>query len=161
MKSFEYEPIGIIESPFEQIEGMPVQAAFAPDTRGTVTIDQRFAEGLADIDGFSHLVLLYPFHRTGTVELTVMPFLDRTPRGLFATRAPSRPCAIGITVVRLLARRANVLEVAEIDVLNGTPLFDVKPYVPAFDTRNNARIGWLEAALQKPANVRADNRFAD
>ena len=122
--SIEYEPIGIIHTPFTDLEGMPIQPAGASGGKGTVEILPEYAEGLADLDGFSHIVLLYHFHRSTGFKLRVTPFLDDQPRGLFATRAPKRPNPIGLSVVKLVKVEGPVVRVENVDVLDGTPLLD-------------------------------------
>jgi len=153
----EYRPIGVLRSPFEDVEGMPVQPSRAKGVRGTVEIYPEFAEGLNDLDGFSHVILLCHLHRAKPHRLRVVPFLDTEPRGLFATRAPSRPNPIGLSVVRLLGIEGNKLSVEGVDMLDGTPVLDIKPYVGEFDEPVEVRIGWLEAARQREAV--ADDRF--
>ena len=122
---------------------MPIQAAFS-EAEGTVEVDPEYADGLEGIEGFSHIILLYLFHRSDGYRLKVQPFLDDVEWGLFATRYPARPNPIGISVVKLLARDGNRLLVSGIDVLDGTPLLDIKPFVPRFDHREEGRVGWLE-----------------
>ena len=140
-----YEPIGVIHTPFESTTGMPIQPAGAAGVRGDVEVFPGFAQGLQDLEGFSHVILLYHFHRADPgYDLLVTPFLDDRPKGLFATRYPRRPNGLGLSVVRLVRREANVLHVAGIDVLDGTPLLDIKPYVPRFDAVPEAAMGWLE-----------------
>ncbi|MBU1138246.1 MAG: tRNA (N6-threonylcarbamoyladenosine(37)-N6)-methyltransferase TrmO, partial [Proteobacteria bacterium] len=138
------DPIGVIHTPFQTIEGMPIQPAAASGVQGTVEVFEAFAEGLKDIDGFSHLILLYHFHQSRGYNLQVVPFMDSCTRGLFATRAPRRPNPIGFSIVRLLKVEGRYLQVDNIDVLNDTPLIDIKPYVPVFDAQEQVRSGWLE-----------------
>ena len=157
--SITYEPIGTIHSPFSRIEDMPIQPAGALGVRGTVQVRVEFAEGLKDLDGFSHLILLYHFHQVRQVRLVVVPFLDRKERGVFATRAPTRPNPIGISVVELLRVEGGVLHIQNVDVLDGTPLLDIKPYVPQFDHFEVERTGWLEGARGTAAEVKSDHRF--
>lgn len=154
-----YQPIGIVRSPFGDIEGMPIQASAAEGVTGKIELDSAFAEGLADLEGFSHLILLYHLHRVRSPRLIVTPFLDAQPRGIFATRSPARPNAIGLSIVRLLAIRDATLEIADLDILDGTPLLDIKPYVPAFDDRRNARIGWFAGRADLVGSTRSDGRF--
>lgn len=158
--SFDYRPIGHIHSPFDEPAGMPIQPAGAAGICGTVDVFPEFAAGLKDLDGFSHIVLLYHFHRAGGAELVVTPFLDTRPHGVFATRAPRRPNPIGISVVRLTGIVGNTLQVENVDILDGTPLLDIKPYVPAFDHHPVERIGWLEKTSQNTQKTVADERFA-
>lgn len=154
-----FQPIGIIHTPFTDIENMPIQPAGASDVRGTVEVYPQYAEGLLDLEGFSHLVLLYHFHRVSGFSLTVTPFLDDQKRGVFATRAPRRPNPIGLSVVRLVARDGNRLQIEAVDVLDGTPLLDIKPYVPIFDAGEEIRLGWLEQTDQDVSKKRSDRRF--
>jgi len=140
------KPIGLIRSPYTNAEETPIQSAFS-EGRGEIEVFPEYEAGLKDIEGFSHLILLYYFHQAKGYSLSVKPFLDDTPKGLFATRHPARPNPIGLSVVRLLERRGNVLQIAEVDLLDGTPLLDIKPYVPQFDERKGATAGWLEDRL--------------
>ena len=155
-----YRPIGRIRSPFKQIKGMPIQASGARGVQGTVNVFPEFAAGLKDLDGFSHVILLYHFHGTEGSDLIVTPFLDAQPHGVFATRAPRRPNPIGISVVKLLGLSENILTVEDIDILDGTPLIDIKPYVPAFDHHPADRIGWLGQTSHLTPRTVADERFA-
>ena len=157
---FLYRPIGIIHTPFKELQNMPIQPSGAAGIRGTVDLYPEFTEGLKDLDGFSHLILLYRFHESRGYRLTVTPFLDSEPRGLFATRAPKRPNPIGLSIVKLIRIRECSLDVENVDILDGTPLLDIKPYVPQFDHQENCRIGWLEKARGKVRNKRSDKRFS-
>ncbi len=150
MNEFTLSPVGIIHSPFAAKDEAPIQGAFVPDAVGRVELFPRFAEGLKDIEGFSHLILIYRFHRAGEVELVRPTFLDDEPHGIFATRHPCRPNGIGLTIVRLLGREGNILTVAGIDVLDGTPLIDLKPYVPRFDAHPEATSGWFTGKEPRP-----------
>ena len=154
-----YRPIGTIHTPFQGIEQVPIQPAAATGIRGTVEVSAEFAAGLQDLEGFSHVILLYHFHRVTQVKLTVVPFLDDRPRGVFATRAPSRPNPIGLSIVRLLGIEGNVLHVENVDIVDGTPLLDIKPYVPAFDHNEVQRTGWLETTGDRVKEKRSDDRF--
>jgi tRNA-Thr(GGU) m(6)t(6)A37 methyltransferase TsaA len=154
-----YVPIGTIHTPFTSITGMPLQPTGARGIRGSVAIFPEYAEGLKDLDGFSHLFLIYAFHQSPPYQLTVVPFLDTTPHGVFATRAPKRPNAIGLSVVRLIKVDGMTLVVEDVDTLDGTPLLDLKPYVPAFDSYPNASSGWLEPNAQGAESCRSDERF--
>jgi tRNA-Thr(GGU) m(6)t(6)A37 methyltransferase TsaA len=154
-----YRPIGTIHSPFNAVEGMPIQPPGASGVRGRVEILPEYAPALQDLDGFSHIILLYHFHRAGPLQLTVVPFMDARPRGLFATRAPRRPNPIGLSIVRLLAVEGTTLHVEDIDVLDGTPLLDLKPYVPRFDRPEADRAGWLEDTGDQVRTHRSDARF--
>jgi tRNA-Thr(GGU) m(6)t(6)A37 methyltransferase TsaA len=141
-------PIGIIHSPFTEKEKIPIQAARS-QAIGLVEIYPEFTDGLFDIDGFSHIILLYAFHLSLGYSLMVKPFLDDKEHGLFATRYPRRPNPIGISTVRLLSRQGNALTIEGVDVLDGTPLLDIKPYVPDFDLRTEVRAGWYETRSKK------------
>lgn len=138
---------------------MPIQPSGAARVRGEIVLEEHLTEGLDDLEGFSHIILLYHFHGSKGFDLKVKPFMDSQLRGLFATRAPRRPNGIGLSVVRLLARRGNVLEIEGVDILDGTPLLDIKPYVPKFDAAPATAIGWLEGNAEKSESLRADDRF--
>jgi tRNA-Thr(GGU) m(6)t(6)A37 methyltransferase TsaA len=159
VKTLSYQPIGIVHTPFEGIKNVPIQPTAAAGIRGTVEVLAEFTAGLKDLGGFSHVILLYHFHRSTQVRLSVVPFLDRELRGVFATRAPSRPNPIGLSIVRLLSIEGNVLHIENVDMLDGTPLLDIKPYVPLFDHHENARMGWLETANEDVKEKRSDDRF--
>jgi tRNA-Thr(GGU) m(6)t(6)A37 methyltransferase TsaA len=156
-----FTPIGVVRTPFAEHAGMPIQTVAASGVRGTVELNPAYADALADLDGFTHLHLLTHMHRTGGVSLRVTPYLDTVPRGVFATRSPRRPNPIGLSLVRLVRIDGSVLHVEELDLLDGTPLLDIKPYVPPFDDRAGARYGWFEQRAQDVHSVRADGRFAD
>jgi tRNA-Thr(GGU) m(6)t(6)A37 methyltransferase TsaA len=141
MTSFAMRPIGVIHSPFTLKGQTPIQPTRS-QAIGQVEVYPEYAEGLQDIEGFSHIILLYVFHCSEGFALRVKPFLDDQVHGLFATRYPYRPNAIGLSVVRLRAREQNLLEIDGVDVLDGTPLLDIKPCVPEFDSTPGARIGW-------------------
>jgi tRNA-Thr(GGU) m(6)t(6)A37 methyltransferase TsaA len=155
----EYRQIGTIHTPFKSIEGMPIQPAGAESAPGTVEVSPEYAEGLKDLDGFSHIILVYHFHEATESTLIVTPFMDDQPRGVFATRAPRRPNPIGISVVRLLEIDGRTLKVENVDILDGTPLIDIKPYVPEFDQYPADRVGWLEHAKGVVKEKKSDSRF--
>jgi tRNA-Thr(GGU) m(6)t(6)A37 methyltransferase TsaA len=140
------KPIGIIHSPFKSREDTPIQPSRSRAT-GQVEVFKEYQEGLDDIEGFSHIILIYWFHNSEGYVLKVNPFLDDTLRGVFATRAPNRPNQIGISVVKLLERNENILYVEGIDVLDGTPLLDIKPHVPDFESGDIVKIGWLKGKI--------------
>jgi tRNA-Thr(GGU) m(6)t(6)A37 methyltransferase TsaA len=150
-------PIGIIHSPFTEAVGTPIQPIFAKGSEGMVEVFEEYQEGLADLDGFERIWLLFWLDRTAPYKLKVKPHMDDTIRGLFATRAPSRPNPIGMSCVKLLGVEGNVLRVAEIDALDGTPLLDIKPYVGRVDCFDVKRSGWLDTIEHK--NIKADERF--
>lgn len=152
-------PIGIIHSPFKELSGMPIQPAGAADVKGTVEVFEEFREGLKDLDGFSHLILLYHFHQSKGFDLTVVPFLDTETRGLFSTRAPRRPNPVGISIVQLDKVDGCVLHINNVDILDGTPLLDIKPYVPDFDEQTEVRTGWLDKTSKAVSEKKSDERF--
>lgn len=154
----EYKPIGVVHSPFLERKGTPIQPSRSEGARGTVEVFSEYAEGLSDLDGFSHIILLCHLHRSTEWRHKVVPFLDTEPRGLFATRAPCRPNPIGLSVVNLLGIEGAVLSIENLDLIDGTPVLDIKPYVGEFDDRSNVRTGWLEAARNR--RKRADDRFS-
>jgi tRNA-Thr(GGU) m(6)t(6)A37 methyltransferase TsaA len=159
MEEITYQPIGTIHSPFKEVTGMPIQPSGAQGVAGFIEIRPEYAEGLADLDGFSHIIVLYHFHRSTPCRLKVRPFLDDTLRGVFASRAPSRPNAIGISVVKLVRVEGCTLHIEEVDILDSTPLLDIKPYVPSFDVRSADRTGWLSGKAEKAGAAKADERF--
>jgi tRNA-Thr(GGU) m(6)t(6)A37 methyltransferase TsaA len=161
MGEMKYKPIGIIHSPFKEPKGTPIQPAGAKGINGTVDIFPEYAEGLKDIEGFSHIILLYHFHLSKRSALIVKPYMDNEAHGVFATRGPSRPNPIGISIVRLVKVEGNTLHIQDVDIVDGTPLLDIKPYVPEFDVREVARIGWLEKRVHKLSASRDDGRFTD
>lgn len=161
---FVFRAIGVIRTPFTDAEGTPIQGAFALDAEGTVEVKPEYAEGLKDLEGFSHIVLLYAFHRSEGYALRVTPYMDDARRGLFATRAPRRPNPVGFTVVGLSRVEGGTLHVAGVDMLDGTPLLDIKPYSSTFDEREGVTTGWMTPHLEaqrRGESVRktADDRF--
>lgn len=155
----ELTPIGTIHTPFTNRKKMPIQPAGGSGTEGTVTVFDNYRAGLQDLDGFSHIILLYYFHLSTDYSLTVIPFMDTVPRGLFSTRAPKRPNQIGLSVVELVSLEECTLRVRNIDILDGTPLLDIKPYVPEFETDGEVRTGWLEEVRKTVEHRRSDDRF--
>lgn len=139
----QFNPIGLIHSPFQKKSATPIQSARSK-ARGTVEVFHEFMDGLDGLEEFSHIYLLYFFHCSSGYALKVKPFLDNYEHGLFTTRHPCRPNPIGLSVVELLNRKDNVLEIMGVDVLNGTPLLDIKPYIPDFDYHPVTRIGWYQ-----------------
>ncbi len=154
-----FEPIGTIHSPYKDIEGMPIQPTGAKGVKGTLEIDHKYVSGLKDLDGFSHMIILYHFHLSEGYSLEVEPFLDKKKRGLFSTRAPKRPNPIGLSIVKLLNIHDNIVEIEDVDIVDGTPLLDIKPYVPDFDHRDVKSIGWLSSNSNKVSEKRSDERF--
>ena len=159
--SLTYRPIGVVHSPFTNPSDTPIQAAAARDAKGLLEIYPEFVKGLLDISGFSHLILLCHFHRVREARLIDTPFLDTRPHGIFATRAPARPNPIGISVVRLIDVQGGSLHVEDLDVLDETPLLDIKPFVPAFDHRDSVRIGWFTDKIGGLQGRTGDSRFGD
>ena len=151
-------PIGVIHSPFTGQKGTPVQPSMAGGAEGWAEVFPEYEEGLKDLEGFDRIWLIYWFDRAGPMKLLVTPYLDRETHGVFATRAPTRPNKIGLSSVKLVRRVGCRLMLADLDILDGTPLLDIKPYVPDFDLFEVGRIGWLDKKL--PDQVKADSRFS-
>lgn len=140
---------------------MPIQPVAAEGIRDTIELLEEYVPGLQDLDGFSHITLLYHFHRVDGYELTVVPFMDTQKRGVFSCKAPKRPNAIGLSTVQLLGIENNILHIDQVDMLDGTPLIDIKPFYPKYDNRRNVNVGWLEQNKDKPVKkLRSDDRFA-
>jgi len=155
--SFVFRKIGMIYTPFKTASGTPIQSSAAFGVEGYVEVFEKYREGLSDLDGFERIWLLYMFDRSLEYKSRVIPYLDARERGLFATRAPSRPNPIGISCVRLLAVEGNILRIMDVDMLDNTPLLDIKPYAPRFDHFDVKRCGWLDKV--KKQDHTADNRF--
>jgi len=156
-----YSPIGVVHSPHRQPSGTPIQPTAAKNVKGIVEILPEYVEGLKDMKGFSHIILLYHFHLSKGYSLLVKPYMDVVERGVFATRAPRRPNPIGLSVVRLDEIDGNRLYVRDVDIVDGTPLLDIKPHVPQFDLRSGQiRIGWLERKVRKLPSTRDNGRFS-
>jgi len=161
MESIKYNPIGIIHSPFKTLDNMPVQPAAADGIQGSVKILPQFTEGLDDLDGFSHIYSIFHLHRSKGYKLKITPFLDSQLRGVFATRAPKRPNAIGLSVVKLIKRESNVITIEDVDILDGTPLLDIKPFIPRMYNITNCKTGWLEKYKNEIKSKRSDKRFKE
>ena len=159
MKEIKFKPIGIIHSPFREPKGTPIQPASAKGIKGTIEIFPEYAEGLKDIEGFSHIILIYHFHLSKPSSLIARPFMDNKPHGIFAIRGPSRPNPIGVSVVRLIKIKENFLYIQDLDIVDGTPLLDIKPYVPEFDKKEKVKIGWLTKNINKLSTAKDDGRF--
>lgn len=161
MTKIEMEQLGIIRTPFNEIEGMPIQPTGAVGIKGEIVLDEKFVKGLKDLDGFSHLNILYLLHEVDGYNLEVKPFLDNDTHGVFATRSPKRPNRIGSSIVELDKIDGNVIHISNVDVLDGTPLLDIKPYVPHLyeDTIKELKIGWFEKKHQNAKTTKADDRF--
>lgn len=154
-------PIGIVHSPHRLADETPIQPVYATGIRGRVEILAEFADGLRDVEGFSHLHLIYLFHRASSPRLMVKPYLEDVDRGVFATRAPCRPNPIGLSIVRLTGREGNVLHLEDVDILDGSPLLDIKPYVTRFDHRPGARCGWQDGIDEETAHRRGRRARTD
>ena len=153
MQEIKYRPIGVIHTPFKETKGMPIQSVAAKGVAGRVDVYPDFGDGLKDLEGFSHIFLIYDFHLSQEFSLVVKPFLDESLRGVFATRAPKRPNGIGISVVRLVKVEGFRLQIEDVDMVDGTPLLDIKPYVPEFDVKEVERTGWLAGKADKAAET--------
>ena len=152
-------PIGRLETPFNDIADMPIQPSVLADTRGKAVLDEKFVPGLKDLDGFSHIILLFLLHKISGYQLEVVPFMDTLPHGIFATRSPKRPNRIGMSIVRVESVEGNIVHFKGVDMLNGSPLLDIKPYYSYFDQQTQVRNGWLEGKTLRPENLRSDKRF--
>ena len=161
MDLIKYKPIGIIKSPFKNLEGMPIQPVGACGIKGEVRINKRYVEGLEDVKEFSHIILIYHFHRCEGYSLRVKPFMDDKKHGVFATRAPKRPNPIGLSVVRVDNVEDNVIHISNVDILDGTPLLDIKPYIPQIerDEEDDLCIGWFKENHYKAVDMKSDKRF--
>ncbi len=155
-----YDPIGVVRSPYGSLDGMPLQTVAAPEVEARVELAPEVHGALRDIDGFSHLWLIVHLHLVDGWKPEVVPFLDTTSRGVLATRSPRHPNPIGLSLVELVAIADGVLHIRGIDLLDGTPVLDVKPYVPLFDAREGARSGWFERLGERVHEVRSDDRYA-
>ena len=149
-----YRPIGVIRSEHVAAEETPIQSAYAKGCKGQAEVFPEFASGLRDLEGFSHVYLIYHFHQAGSAKLMVKPFLQDIERGVFSTRAPRRPNAVGLSIVELVRREGNVLHLDGVDILDGTPLLDIKPYTAKFDCIKTARNGWQDEVDEETARRR-------
>lgn len=159
-RSICYQPIGIIHTPYKMLRDMPIQPSGARTSRGKLVVNPQFTAGLTDLEGFSHIYLIYHFHQVQDYKLIITPFLDEKPHGVFATRAPKRPNPIGLSIVRLISIEENNLFLINVDMLDGTPILDIKPYVPAFDHQDHVSVGWLTGRDDDVKTKRSDERFA-
>ena len=160
MDEINIKPIGTIFTPHTSIKNMPIQPLAAKGYRGFIKLLPEFTEGLKDLEGFSHITLLYHFHKVEGYELVVTPFMDTEKRGIFACKAPKRPNAIGISTVKLISIKENILIIEQVDMLDETPLIDIKPFYPRYDNRFNVKAGWLEKHKNMPIEkLRSDERF--
>ena len=161
MESIQFKPIGVIHTPFPKPKGTPIQPSRSSHVKGWIDLLPEFISGLSDLDGFSHITLVYYFHLSKGFDLAVKPFLDTRLRGLFSTRAPRRPNAIGLSVVRLVGMEDGVIQIEDVDMVDSTPLLDIKPFVPAFEDIDDYQLGWLEGKTQSAADTSADERFSE
>jgi tRNA-Thr(GGU) m(6)t(6)A37 methyltransferase TsaA len=159
MSAIAYRPIGVVHSPFKEPFGAPIQSVAARDVEGVVELFPQYAKGLRDIEGFSHLILIYHFHLSNGPSLIVRPYLDDETHGVFATRATARPNSIGISVVRLVRVDGTRLYITGVDILDGTPVLDIKPYIPQFDAIETEKIGWLKDRIHMVDETKDDGRF--
>jgi len=157
--SIRFKSIGTIHTPFKLKEGMPIQPKGAQGVKGSIRLKEKYTDGLDDLTGFSHIYLIYYLHKSSGYDLQVIPFLDDTFHGVFATRAPRRPNAIGISVVRLIRIHKNILEIENVDMLDETPLLDIKPYIPEFDILEVENSGWAKDISERVKYIRTDGRF--
>jgi len=157
-KEIRFRPVGLVHSGFREREGTPRQAVGATGSRGRIEIDPALAEGLADLDGFSHVLVVFHLDRVGEAHLTAHPPWDDRPHGVFATCSPNRPNPIGVSVVRLERVEGTVLHISELDMLDGTPVLDVKPYVPRLFPRDGVRIGWLDGRVDGMTGSKTGDR---
>jgi len=154
-----YRPIGIIHSPFKEPKGTPIQPYAAKGIEGMVEVFPQYEKGLKDIKGFSHIILIYHFHLLKAYFLEVKPYMDNRLHGLFATRAPARPNPIGLSVVRLIEVKRNNLHIKDVDIVDETPLLDIKPFVLEFNSEDIIKKGWLEKNISKLPESKDDGRF--
>ena len=161
MSKIEFEAIGEIHSPFKEAKGTPIQPPAAKGVEGEIELLAKYQQGLKDLSDFSHIILLYHFHLAKEPSLTATPFMEDEEHGIFAIRAPSRPNSIGLSIVRLVDIKDNIIKIKDVDILDGTPLLDIKPYVAGFDQRENVTSGWLEKNIDKLADKKDDGRFLE
>ena len=159
MNKIIYKPIGVVHSPFKEPKGTPIQPSIIKGIKGEVEIFPEYIEGLQDINGFSHIILIYHFHLSKKSSLKAKPFMEDKIHGIFAIRGPSRPNPIGISIVRLIKVDSNILHVENLDIIDETPLLDIKPYVPEFDKAEVTKIGWLQGNIDKLSKTKDDGRF--
>lgn len=143
-KSITVRPIGIINTPYKEPKGMPIQGKFKGGVSGTAKVFPEYKAGLKDIEGFSHVILIYYFNRSKEEKLICRPFLEDTEHGIFAIRSPYRPNHIGFSIVKLKSVKGSIITFTEVDILDGTPLLDIKPYVKHFDRRDKVKNGWID-----------------
>jgi len=160
IESINYKPIGIMHSQFKEPKGTPIQPSAAKNIKGIVEVFTEYEKGLKDIDGFSHIILIYHFHLTKSYSLEAKPFMDNRTHGVFATRAPARPNPIGLSVVRLIRIEGKMIFIKDVDIVDGTPLLDIKPFLLEFDHTDKIKKGWLTGNINKLDKSRDDGRFS-
>ncbi len=158
-EKFDFQPIGLILSPYKELSKIPIQPVFCEGIEGKVILNPRYVDGLKDLDGFTHIYLFYYFNRSQKTCLRVKPYISDEEHGIFATRAPHRPNKLGMSLVRLVRVEDNIIYVSDIDILDGTPLLDIKPYIQRFDSRETAKSGWQDAVTNDAASVRGLRDF--
>jgi len=158
---FIFHAIGVVQSPHTDPSKTLIQPVFAQDAKGKVILDPGYSDGLVDLEGFSNIYLFYVFHKTKETKLTVRPFLEETTHGVFATRAPCRPNKLGFSLVKLISIEGNVLNVEDLDILDATPVIDIKPYIARFDTRDEVRSGWQDGVPDDTAALRGRRGFQE
>ncbi len=160
MENFKFKSIGVIHSSFKKLENMPIQPTGEKAMRGQIEIFPKYIDGLEDVDGFSHIIVIYHFHKCSKTKLTVKPFLDNYNRGVFSTRAPVRPNHIGISIVEVARIDKGIIHIKNIDALDGTPVLDIKPFVPNFDIpKTKIKLGWLDSVSENAVTKISDDRF--
>ena len=159
MEDIIYKPIGIIHSPFKEPQGTPIQPSAGKNVKGNIEVFPEYVKGLKDLKGFSHIILIFHFHLVKKSKLLAKPFMDDKIHGIFSIRGPSRPNPIGFSIVKLTDIKDNILYIQDLDILDATPLLDIKPYVAEFDQREKIKIGWLENNINKLHSSKDDGRF--
>ena len=148
MEEIKIHPIGVIHSPYKEARDIPIQGIFRKEVEAWIELRDEYADGLTDLDGFSHAILIYYFHRSKKEEVLGKPFLEQKTHGIFAIRSPHRPNHIGLSVVGIKSISGNRMYFTEVDVLDGTPLLDIKPYVKYFDCREDVISGWIDSHFE-------------
>ncbi|PKQ66067.1 tRNA (N6-threonylcarbamoyladenosine(37)-N6)-methyltransferase TrmO [Labilibaculum manganireducens] len=160
MTEIKFESIGVVQTSYKTLENMPIQPMGAKGVKASIVLNDEFVDGLKDLEEFSHITLIYHLHKVQDYKLRVIPFMDIEEHGIFATRSPRRPNAIGISTVKLISIDGNILHVEDADVLDGTPLLDIKPFFGQFDNRENIKSGWLDRKWdEKHKTLKSDERF--
>lgn len=157
--SYSFDSIGVIHSPHKELSKIPIQPVFCKDIEGTVLLNTEYLEGLKDLEDFSHIYLFYYFHQSQKTSLRLKPYLSDEEHGIFATRAPHRPSKLGMSLVRLIKIKKNILYLRDVDILDGTPLLDIKPYIERFDLRENTKSGWQDAISDDRASIQGLRDF--